>query len=614
MTLKVRWQLLGIDAEGGSERILPGVVGMGDIGYPFHEVAVPHPSAGTIPAATEILGAYRNRPLSPMYGDTAGARFHTKIPDSAVELGFHFTGTATPGADIETYSFSFMMEMKSGYLFGQQADFLEVRNAAGALVWGLGFKPSAGGNWDQNFYPGILSASGGAFAWGTSALVQNARHRFEVQVQPTNPKVSLRVYRETAYGSNTWTAVGGNTLSANPTSTAGNKVLFGHFVRNAGLFGFEREHCRIHVWDTYNADGLFPNYVPPLVPPIEWSYHDGTDFHALTIEGYHDGTSTVPANFLRASRTKSLRGRREKLPPATVTNVNGSYGVHENQKWAAWFPSGSPPPGGWPVIVWVVCDFFVTGYASQFGTLDYQWIRNDWLQRGFATISIGVRNAAALTSITNPSRPNDGIWPDQIHDVKNAVHHFTGTLGAAIDPTKIIVGGHSGGGFMAMAAMATRDLNDTAHSVDYRRSPGTPDPEFLGAYNVNSPLDLSYLQANDLMHPYYNPFTGPTARAGVLRAVIAALMGSPDNGLPNVSHLAMSRFATINAAKLVPTFGCTSGADHLIPRAQALSTHAAYATAGVDYVDYYSPGATHGSCARNLPQETFAMWAKDLFA
>ena len=138
----IRWDLQGIDATSGNERILPGSQGRGDKGYPYSEVAVPHPLAGV----AEILGVYSRATATPDYGHMTSAGLYTKvIGNTAVNLKFNFSGEKEEGPNLSTYSMSFIQECNTGYFFGHRPDMLHVLDAEQAQGGGSRADLAVGG-------------------------------------------------------------------------------------------------------------------------------------------------------------------------------------------------------------------------------------------------------------------------------------------------------------------------------------------------------------------------------------------------------------------------------------------------------------------------------------
>lgn len=180
-----------------------------------------------------------------------------------------------------------------------------------------------------------------------------------------------------------------------------------------------------------------------------------------------------------------------------------AYGPLPRQRLDVYRPTGAPPAGGWPVVV-----FFYGGSWNIGERAQYRFV-------GAALASRGV-----LTLVADYRLYPEVRFPDFLADSAQAL---AWGLAHAADhggnPARVFVMGHSAGGYnAAMLALDARWLATTGHSPR----------ELAGFIGLAAPYDFLPTGNPDVQpvffHPHYPPDTQPIAFAGAAapRSFLAA--------------------------------------------------------------------------------------------
>ena len=206
-------------------------------------------------------------------------------------------------------------------------------------------------------------------------------------------------------------------------------------------------------------------------------------------------------------------------PLWTLTSDNYSNQGSGLHRINIYTPTASPPPGGWPIFVWLHGGFFISGDEWEIPT----GLVSELVKRGYAVASIQVvlstlepviNRASGSGSQAYPAwnvNGNTARHPTQILDYKLAVAWLQEAAQKSTYNLNgdVIVGGHSAGGYPAMMAMLTKDVTDDGtglsyrlqdHTVDYGY-PNIPDPEIKGCYVWSAPTDFEKLRDYDPTWP-----------------------------------------------------------------------------------------------------------------
>lgn len=495
----------------------------------------------------------------------------------------------------------------------------------GLLIEGLSTAPFW--PWDPPFDPtlqlrlSLVDADGftGMSPAGSWQVPIGQTCRFEV-VADSATQATVRVY----LGSSLTPA---RTITRTVPSAVADRLHWGTISDFApGRVASPKQMSRFHVWDTRTGpDGSHddPGSLPAfryIRPPWRWSEWDGTTettpepmtpTNATEVVNAPLGTTTPLEPLLaNGSVPLSATATREIAPPA-FTQATYVYGPRAGQNYILYVPTGTPPPGGWPVILTVQTDFFVNGGSA---TLDTNF-RDRALFEGFAVASTGVNNCVAGPFTPNPSI--DGIWPSMILDTKRAARHLiNGGAGRdGTNPNKIITAGHSAGGYTSCAAMVTRGMTNNGFGVDMTIG-GGPDPAFLGSLMLGSPVDFVTARANDPTHPNYGSSVPGTPGQGIIHATIAAIKGfSWDTPAAPLSVDGMNLhelIALAGASVVKPIRYHRGGSDLTIIAQHQTALAAACASIGAPYEYFLEPGIPHADLTREVSHHQWVPWAKNL--
>jgi hypothetical protein len=448
--------------------------------------------------------------------------------------------------------------------------------------------------------------------------------RLELQVDAARtPKVVARIY---PVDSPTVSAT--RTLTANPTSVAMDRIYIGD-CNSSG-------YCpilylgNIEVHDDYNLGGQYTHSSDAGTTPASASA-SGTPFkrpkyetfrldralgvlEPIELIGRVDRTAGIIDTADAGMKFDDMDYRYEK--PVDFTEYHWFIDGTDTDNSLEWrpgsggtafgliYPSSTPPAGGWPLVLWAHSGFFIEGTRR---ALDKGWLFH-WLNRGYAVATVGyLRSALDLFS---PYDNTAGKYPTWIIDYKrNAMWlqskgRSEGDDTYPLDTTKMIFTGYSAGGYIALGAMASRELSDDGSGRDLRARttswqagtsevPGVPDPVPLACIVYGAPTDMQIAVDNDPTHPDWGSIMRVTAKcfSGNAQDVTYS-----DSMLTNTSIMNMIQR---NASRIVPTMYVRGTSDYLVVAdheaalADAMSTYAP----GVLYRGQPADGVVHDRLA-----------------
>lgn len=605
MSRVVRWMGHGLPY---NTKLYPGLVGRGDISYPTTVHTYPEP--GSIGSGIHIdawdgnQGGVGQYPRLKCYSN--------QIPEAACNVGWKFSATPHDSfAALDNYSFSFQMQIPADPPLNFNWTWLKLWNGA-SYVGGIMMQGGVLFDW-AGVEPRklLLLGPGGAGQGGWSSWRPNINtmYKYEVQVQPTNPKMTVRVYQQSGAS---WTLV--HTMTANPagsmSATGFNIGLMEEQKSIVGLQDFMLGN--IHAWDTYNADGLFPNYTYQY-PDVTMSVWDGTTETPVTVQGEWNGTAVVSSSdTLRNPYRRSLRGSREVVPPTFTTSPGAvSYGPDANESYVLYTPNSTMPAGGWPLMMWGVTQYFISGDANSLYTTNPEMLHH-LLLNGFAVCSFAVKNAGFVAPGPTEVGP---VFVRQTVGAKLATRHVLANNVGLLNPNKVITGGHSAGGFIAGNAAITRNFNDTLYGRNFTLSGngfGGTDPSYRGILLFDPPVDLARCRQTDPTTPYWGSTAAPLFNgAGQVTAVCAFLMGYEADQNPSLAGVSMADLLTRNASVVPPIRYHVGTSDTVIFPDQEAILRAAAAAAGVAYTYQVEPGCTHEGSPVEFSQ-TFKPWMQSI--
>lgn len=596
MTLVARLNLEGIDATA-VPNVLPSVCGRRDLGRIVEQHTYPEP--GNLLTGLPIVA-------SPS----------ALMPTPCIRID-PFVGRAASfalglGSTTSTYSASWWMSVYDFPGVFQDDRFMWAMEGTtrrwGLMIYGDADYPIFGSHdYSRVFRLAIVDPNGNpigavpSYQWTT-----NTPARFEVSV--TAGAVTLEV----RLGTSSSTVV---SITRTPAAVAADRLSWGTLGAFSGSHVATTKHySAFHVWNTSNGDGALPNfrYTLPAWRAAEW---DGTTEQPLTIEGYIATSGATVATSLAAmladTGPRSALASREVVPPAS-SSVDVAYGAKSAQWFRLWTPTTGAPAGGWPVLLFVNLNYFL---SSNPAAINPQF-RDNMLAAGIAVASAGV-NPSYVTTGTYDA-VNNGKFPSHLLDVKRALRTLQAGAGTyGIDPARTFVGGHSSAGYCALGAMVTRDLNATGlitGGVDFRLGGGA-DPDCLGAVVLSAPISMTATRAADPTHPNYGTPVNLYG-VGAIYSAAAALVGSQaNNATANLAGVNLDELVPLNAARLRPIRYHYSASDWIVPAALNVPPLVtAMATAGASSLlsTFLEDSPNHDQIPQELEMHTITGWLRAL--
>lgn len=246
---------------------------------------------------------------------------------------------------------------------------------------------------------------------------------------------------------------------------------------------------------------------------------------------------------------RAMERLEPRLPDGIDRRRDLAYGPEARESLDLYLPSGAPPPGGWPVVVWVHGGAFVSGSRQNVG---------NYLQ------ILAAEGYAAMA-------PDYGLAPANRHP-RPAAQMLEALLwlqGAAddhgLDPDRIVLAGDSAGSHIALQTAIA--LHDPAYADALGLSPQTDPDSLRGLALFSGAYDLQGMDREG-------------AFSGFLQTVLWSYLGhkapaeAPDAAL-------FSLFAHLPPT-LPPLFVSAGNADPLLPQSTALAGMAAARGIGVD--------------------------------
>lgn len=246
---------------------------------------------------------------------------------------------------------------------------------------------------------------------------------------------------------------------------------------------------------------------------------------------------------------QAMAALEPRLPDGIDRRRDLAYGPESDERLDLFLPSGDPPPGGWPVLLWVHGGAFVSGGRDNIG---------NYLQilaaRGYATIAPDY----TLAPTARHPRPTEQMLEALLWLEGAADNH-------GLDPTRIVLAGDSAGSHIALQTALA--LNDPAYAEALGLRPRTDPATIRGLALFCGAYDLQGMDSDG-------------AFGGFLRTVLWAYLGQRDAAAAPDAAL-FSLFAHL-APALPPLFITAGNADPLLPQSTALAEQARAAGLTVD--------------------------------
>lgn len=571
--------------------LTPGACAHLDVGFPYRVRTLPEPVSGGVtasdievnpdgslnftPSGSPILGGI----LVTGDGTVAPTAFQGQ-PILGNENTMHFRMNRdgfTDHAPMTSYSISFLYQIEGTFQLSDTRRFFEVREG-NTVRWGLGITGKPLLFLDDSVSNRLVLLEGAGTELVRShvdfgRVFQYTWYKFEIQVQPTNPKITVRVYTLSLPGGVvTWTLSSLLSLTSpgsSPSSVSANRCSFGIPPDAVGSFNstIGWKLANIQAWDNTLADSgdglgnLFPNYDIPE-PKIRWG--DGTDETPQMVISYWDGTTEHPQTSQLNDPYSMMFRPNEIYFPGVADPGNTQYGTDDPdvQRYLVIKPPGPTPPGGWPYGMWVTTNYFWAGDYS--GVLQYH---NDMLthilQMGVAVVSTGVRLA----------RPDGSrkTFPHAILDAKLAARHVQANR-TDLNHSKRVAMGHSSGGHISGGALISRNLTNngpgpgpnqgkdlTLNGNGYGGGPGS-DPDYIGSLLFSPAIDMRRTWAEDPTFPHVFGY------GGAQLAITAYLGEAPGTNPPNLDGVNLHEWIPLNASNQRPTYVIGADGDTVVPK------------------------------------------------
>lgn len=373
--------------------------------------------------------------------------------------------------------------------------------------------------------------------------------RLEIQADPAqSPKVVVRFYNEDSTG-----VYYAATLS--PTTTEWTEFRYGFYI--SSLIQTTIRYGDIEVHNDYTLGGVYPSTTPSTTATGVPSTNKSFDAQYNVTSG-----ATVGATLVENTHyTKT----------ANVKYVSGTaYGRYLD----LYTPIGTPPAGGWPVVMWAHSGFFIGGSRTD---LPDSW-RNDLLAAGYAVARVDYVLSGTLTNPTaygSGGANTGGRYPSHIIDYKRAGAYLRDNAGSlGIDGARMFATGYSAGGYIAAGAVITRglatDSSGNPLTIDGARAAGNAwgdsytgsDPLFLGAFVYAAAVDMD--KARD-WEPLYNNAKGTLINYPLINGHSAFQNRATNNTKgPDIPQASLASHVALNAANLKPIVYVRGTADHLV--------------------------------------------------
>lgn len=514
---------------------------------------------------------------------------------------------------------------------------------------------------------------------------------WEVQVDVNrNPNTVVRCYNTTL------TNLSWASKAVNVTDPVMDRLYLGDNDTAGNNYHQEQRYAWIEVHDDYDLGGQFTATDPannPASPaaastatartPVD-RYTDeqkynwkllsrgtgpgGTDqLLDLTPKGVHTGASTEASDIYYSefwSRRKKVAAYTsyswlldEGGDPDTslAWSLYSPAGNSPTFRCHLFYPGGTPPSQGWPLILWAHSGFFIAGTPR---ALDRGWLEH-LLHQGFAVCSIGyvLGDDPELLIDSNtpyPSYPSAGQYPTFITDYKNCANFMrrvgreagVGNNTYPLDTTRMIFTGYSAGGFCALGAATSRDITDdgSGRNLTVRSSPinsrvpmpgdniggdaNQPnDPTPIGCYVFGGPVDMRYAIDNDDTHPDFGIEDSGTGipPMGLIRAAAYSFRGlrcdqDPifDADLAYFDDISIANYINIQrlagrSATHVPIIGYERGtSDYLVKEGHIERLEDAMALAGRPLTRVENHGVIHDNLDTQFDWTSFRGWLDTL--
>jgi acetyl esterase/lipase len=424
-------------------------------------------------------------------------------------------------------------------------------------------------------------------ASGSNVSLPNATSAYRIEIQADPNRTNNLVWR--VYLEDNLTPING--VSETVSSVSWDNMLFGYL--NAGYWPVQFHFAQMEIHNDYNLGGKFRSDPQNGVTPAST-----TAVGAPSWDESPKGSYNVnPATFSTSSTVSNPFG----TPQETLNISYASSPLNYNRKFDLYLPGPTPPVGGWPVVCWAHPGFFSEKDKS---VLPENW-KTDMLNAGYAIASIQyvkTDSTSAVAPYTSYGTGNvGGRYPSFIIDYKLAAAYMRDNAESLkINPDKMFATGYSAGGYIALAAAMTKNLETdsagnkmtilgaTLASLPWGSGYNGEDPDFIGAYVFCAPVDLDLARSWDPSHP--------DAGSVINRFAYRWFQGLHANGTltsPTFPTQSITDHINLNSlSNLCPVAYERGTADYLVHWEHEAALKTALTAKGVNYSEFVTPN-TH---------------------
>lgn len=354
---------------------------------------------------------------------------------------------------------------------------------------------------NQPFFKGETNTDN-LTGYASQKLFANTTYRVQIQVQPTAPKVTLKIWN--------WDATGTPyiQMTCNPPEVSANCFMLGRHPLKCGTSAYIYPWWigDLELFDTYDLDGTADQHYQ--TPHYRW--YEIVNGQTVPLE--EEGT-ILNGSLDTTDKYNWNDSDREFVFDAvnyTTHNIAYDHPHRGVRSLTLYIRTDPPPPGGWKVITWIHGGFFSAGSRFQ---IHMGWVR--WLlYLGFAVISGDYIYAwqLELFDIPKPDFPDQGSgqFPSFIVDIKLIGLWVQEQVDYPLNADYHVITGHSAGAYLAAAAALSRDFSnfhgyDMTVNSQWGFRTGKSDPAFRGVYVWAAPSDMYWAYDNDKTHPDFGP-------------------------------------------------------------------------------------------------------------
>lgn len=438
-------------------------------------------------------------------------------------------------------------------------------------------------------------------------------YRIEIQVQPTAPKVTIKIYQ---WNSTTpW-----RTLITNPTDVAADCFMLGRHPQKSGGPNLVGNFWvgDVEVFNTYNLDGTVGTH--RQTPRNQWFEMVAGAEVPVEEEGVMSG------GVLDTSDKWNFHDNDREFvyDPSNYTSVSFFYDPPRTVRGGLlYYPTRPAPPGGWPLISFYHGGFFAAGALTD---VNMNWVL--WLlYLGYAvsttTWILGRAMIDQPVSLGVWPAQNSGRYPSFYIDPKLFALHMIakGQQGDGtypINTDKMCITGHSAGGAIALGAAVSRDVTINGYDLsvnnpNYGYRTGTADPTFKCCYVWSPPTDMKWAADNDPTDPDYG-LVLLVPQLGIIKATANTYMGfTATTTLTNLQMVGtrISEMVSAQTTAKLPPVGIVTGInDGVVPHDHTRFFVEAMSNKGLSVDQFYS-NKDHDKTYLQGPQLHFLRFLED---